>query len=152
EGARYTDAEAYFIYIGQSTKTNLDPDTKYIKMHAKKIYQFALTHVTDAMKSCLDTSAIDIVDVKTLLLHQAKERLDEAIMTGFYSLYQKEAPENVMAMSIYKVGNSSVARVPTLFDLILKDEIETHEIKKGDIIIFASVGAGMHINSIVYRY
>lgn len=152
ESASYTHDEAYFLYFGQSNNTNLDPDTKYIKMHGKKIYQFALIHVPDAMKSCLDKSGIDILDVKKILIHQANEKMDEAIVKRFYSLYQKEAPENVMPMSIYKLGNSSVATVPTLFDLILKDEIENHEIKKGDIIIFASVGAGMHINSIVYRY
>jgi 3-oxoacyl-[acyl-carrier-protein] synthase-3 len=50
------------------------------------------------------------------------------------------------------LGNSSVATVPTLFDLIRKDKLKDHKLSKGDIIIFASVGAGMHINAIVYKY
>ena len=54
-------------------------------------------------------------------------------------------------MSIHKLGNSSVATVPTLYDLILNNQIENHEIKPGDIIILASVGAGMNINAIVYK-
>jgi 3-oxoacyl-[acyl-carrier-protein] synthase-3 len=61
-------------------------------------------------------------------------------------------PEGIMPMSIHKLGNSSVATVPTLFDLILKNQIEGHQINKGDILLLASVGAGMNINAMVYKY
>jgi 3-oxoacyl-[acyl-carrier-protein] synthase-3 len=57
-----------------------------------------------------------------------------------------------MPMSIHKFGNSSVATVPTLFDLVKNEKLGNHELDKGDIIMFASVGAGMHINAITYRY
>jgi 3-oxoacyl-[acyl-carrier-protein] synthase III len=56
-----------------------------------------------------------------------------------------------MPMNIHKFGNSSVATVPTLFDLVKSGQIENHELHKGDIILFASVGAGMNINAICYR-
>ena len=78
--------------------------------------------------------------------------MDEAIVKRFYRLYKTPVPEFIMPMTINKLGNSSVATVPTLFDLIRKGEIEGHNLNKGDIIIFASVGAGMHINAIVYKY
>jgi 3-oxoacyl-[acyl-carrier-protein] synthase-3 len=55
-------------------------------------------------------------------------------------------------MSIHTLGNSSVATVPTLFDMVLKGQIENQEVAKGDIVIFASVGAGMSLNAIVYKY
>ena len=54
-------------------------------------------------------------------------------------------------MSINKLGNSSVATVPTLYDLVLNGELKGHSIQKGDVVIFASVGAGMNINAIVYK-
>jgi 3-oxoacyl-[acyl-carrier-protein] synthase-3 len=78
--------------------------------------------------------------------------MDEAIINRFYRLFKSKAPEGIMPMSIHKLGNSSVATVPTLFDLIRNNKLEDHQIHKGDVIIFASVGAGMHINAIVYRY
>ena len=56
-----------------------------------------------------------------------------------------------MPMSIAQLGNSSVATVPTLYDLVTKGKIENQELNKGDVIIFASVGAGMNINAIVYK-
>ena len=121
-------------------------------MYGRKIYEFALTNVPAAMKSCLDKSGIDINDIKKILIHQANEKMDEAIVKRFYKLYGMKMPENIMPMTIDKLGNSSVATVPTLYDMILKGKMNVHSINKGDIILFASVGAGMNINAIIYKY
>ena len=152
ESASFTYDEAYYLYFGNSYNQDLCQDTRYIKMHGRKIYEFALNNVPTAMKMCLDKSGVDIKDVKKVLFHQANEKMDEAIVKRFYRLYKTEAPEDIMPMSIHKLGNSSVATVPTLFDLIKNNKMEDHKLNKGDIIIFASVGAGMHINAFVYQY
>jgi 3-oxoacyl-[acyl-carrier-protein] synthase-3 len=152
ETASFTYDEAYYLFFGKSNNQDLCEDTRYIKMHGRKIYEFALNNVPLAMKTCLDNSGIDISDVKKILIHQANEKMDEAIIKRFYRLYKTPEPEGIMPMSIHKLGNSSVATVPTLFDLIRKGKLEDHTINKGDVILFASVGAGMHINAITYRY
>ena len=152
ESASFTYDEAYYLFFGNSNNKNLCPDTRYIKMHGRKIYEFALTNVAQVMKDCLEKSGVDISEVKKVLIHQANEKMDEAIIKRFYRLFKVKAPEGIMPMSIHKLGNSSVATVPTLFDLIRNNKLEDHQINKGDVIIFASVGAGMHINAIVYRY
>ena len=152
ETASFTLDEAYYLYYGCSNNQELDKDTRYIKMEGRKIYEFALNNVPKAMKICLDKSGVDIKDVKKILIHQANEKMDEAIVKRFYRLYKTPMPEDIMPMSIHKLGNSSVATVPTLFDLIKKDNFKSHSIEKGDIILFASVGAGMHINAIAYKY
>ena len=56
-----------------------------------------------------------------------------------------------MPMVISKLGNSSVATIPTLLKMIKNGELPSHEVKKDDVILFASVGAGMNINAIVYQ-
>ena len=89
--------------------------------------------------------------LKAVKLHQANEKMDEAIIKRFFKLYGVEAPENVMPMSIDKLGNSSVATVPTLYDLVVKRKLDDHEIHPGDVVMFASVGAGMNINAVVYK-
>ena len=152
ETASFTYDEAYYLFFGNSNNKNLCPNTRYIKMHGRKIYEFALTNVAQAMKDCLDKSGVDISQVKKVLIHQANEKMDEAIIKRFYRLYKAKAPEGIMPMSIHKLGNSSVATVPTLFDLIRNNKLDDHQINDGDVIIFASVGAGMHINAIVYKY
>ncbi|MEM9680679.1 MAG: 3-oxoacyl-[acyl-carrier-protein] synthase III C-terminal domain-containing protein, partial [Bacteroidota bacterium] len=153
ESASFTYDEAYYLYFGNSNNKTLCPDTRYIKMDGRKIYEFALTNVPQAMKSCLDNSGADISEVKKIFIHQANEKMDEAILKRFYRLYKAEIPEHIMPMSIQKYGNSSVATVPTLFDLVKNNKLDdNHYLEKGDVIIFASVGAGMHINAIVYKY
>ena len=149
--ASYTYDEANYLFFGNSYNKTHDPDVRYIKMYGRKIYEFALSNVPLAMKECLDEAQIDISQVKKILIHQANEKMDEAIIQRFYKLFKTTVPEGIMPMSIHKLGNSSVATVPTLYDLIIKGEIENQSLNKGDIILFASVGAGMNINAIVYK-
>lgn len=152
KSASFTYEEAYFLFNGNSYDKEENSSTKYIKMYGRKIYEFACTHVPVAMKECLDQSGIDISKVKKILIHQANQKMDEAIVKRFYKLYNRQAPDNVMPMCIEFLGNSSVATVPTLLDLILKGNLENQQIHSGDVVIFASVGAGMNINALVYRF
>jgi len=60
-------------------------------------------------------------------------------------------PKNVMPMTISTLGNTSVATLPTLYDLLLKNKLNDHKLNKDDVLIFASVGAGMNINAVIYK-
>ena len=140
------------LHVSKSYNPDLPQEINYIKMHGRKIYEFALSNVPLAMKSALDKSAVSIDKIKKVIIHQANEKMDEAIIHRFYKLYQMPVPDGIMPMSIHKLGNSSVATVPTLLDLVIKGKLEGHEILKGDFILLASVGAGMNINAIVYQY
>ncbi|HPR59166.1 MAG TPA: ketoacyl-ACP synthase III [Bacteroidales bacterium] len=151
--ASFANEEAYFLYFGKSNIDDSNPNVKYIKMYGRKVYEFALKHVPHAMKDSLDRAGVDIHDLKKVLIHQANEKLDAEVIKRFYRLYGiRQVPEFIMPMSIHKLGNSSVATVPTLLDLIRKKQIEGHELNKGDVIMFSSVGAGMNLNAITYRY
>jgi 3-oxoacyl-[acyl-carrier-protein] synthase-3 len=152
ESASFTYTEKDYLFYGKSYNNDLDPDVFYIKMHGRKIYEFALSNVPTAMKSCLEKSGIAIEEVKKILIHQANEKMDEAIINRFYKLYNQTPPEGIMPMSINFLGNSSVATIPTLYDLLVNNQLKNHEINKGDVLLFASVGAGMNINAFVYRY
>ncbi|WP_445957719.1 3-oxoacyl-ACP synthase III family protein [Yeosuana sp.] len=151
ETGSYTYDEAYYLFFGKSNNQELCKDTRYIKMDGRKIYEFALTNVPDAMKTCLEKSGKSINDVKKIFIHQANEKMDEAIVKRFYKLFKMQPPEGIMPMSIQNLGNSSVATVPTLFDLVINNKLPNQSLSKGDVIIFASVGGGMHINAIVYQ-
>lgn len=152
ESASYTFNESDYIHFGKSYNNTHDPNVRYIKMFGKKIYEFALTHVPTAMKECLEKSGESIHNVKKILIHQANEKMDEAIVHRFYRLYGMKVPEHIMPMTIQKLGNSSVATIPTLMDVLRNDGIDDHRITKGDVVIICSVGAGMNINALVYRY
>ena len=144
--------ETYFLYLGKSYHPEGEEETRYIKMKGRKVYEYAIKNVPIAMKECIEKAGVDIKDVKKFFLHQANEKMDEGFIKALFKLYgTREVPENIMPMSIHDLGNSSVATIPTLYDMVKHGKYPQHQLNKGDIVIFASVGAGMNINAICYR-
>ncbi len=132
--------------------TDENKDDIFLKMNGRKLYQYALSTVPDAIKSCLEKSGTCITKIKNVLIHQANGKMDDAILARLFKLYGiKEIPNHIMPMTIAELGNSSVATIPTLLDLIQKGKLEDHKIEKDDVIVFASVGAGMNINAVTYK-
>lgn len=149
----FTKDEAYYLYLGKSNIGDSDPKIRYIKMHGRKIYEFSLNYVPGVVKESIDKANLDIKDISKIFIHQANEKMDQEIIKRLFRLYQiREVPTDIMPMSIHKLGNNSVATVPTLLDLVRKERFGDHDLNRGDNIILASVGAGMNINSIAYRY
>ena len=145
--------EIDYINMGQSFYPESDPRIRFIKMKGRKVYEYAMKQVPAAMKDCLDKSGIDIHQLKKVFIHQANEKMDEGIIKRLYMLYGlSQHPDFIMPMSIHWLGNSSVATVPTLFDLVRKGKVSNQHLEPGDVILFASVGAGMNINAVCYRY
>lgn len=150
--ASHTDEEVGYLYFGASNAPDQDPNAGYMKMLGRKIYEYSLTQVPLAMKLSMERSGLPIEDLKKILIHQANEKMDEAIVLRFYKQYRLKVDlQEKMPMNIQALGNSSVATIPTLYNMILKGQIENHHISPGDLLMFASVGAGMNINSFVYR-
>ncbi|MGN6352071.1 MAG: 3-oxoacyl-ACP synthase III family protein [Parafilimonas sp.] len=148
----FTGDEADYICMGRSNNAGIDESKHFLKMKGRKVYEFALKEVPAAIKSCLDECNIAIKEVKKIFIHQANEKMDEAIVERLFGLYGiKQAPKHIMPMNIKWLGNSSVATIPTLFDMVVKGAFKDHSINKNDIIVFASVGAGMNINAVCYR-
>lgn len=134
-----------------------DPQSKdkdiFIKMNGRKLYEFALNHVPHVVKTSLDKADVHLSEINKVLIHQANEKMDEAILSRLFKLYDMEfSNKSVMPMIISWLGNSSVATIPTLLDLLLKNKLKDQNINKGDKVVFASVGAGMNINAIVYQF
>ncbi len=148
----HTLKEVNYIGMGPSANPDSDPHVQYIKMQGRKVYEYALHHVPAAMKVCLDKAGVPIGQLKKIFIHQANAKMDEAIIERFYQLYDLPVPENILPMNIHYLGNSSVATIPTLYDMVRKNKLPPHQLATGDIVLFASVGAGMSINAICYRY
>jgi len=138
-------------------ETSLDPAypdrTLFLRMEGHKLYEYALTRVPGVVKESLERAGLALGDVRKVLIHQANAKMDEAIIRRLFRLYGlREVPEGIMPMTISWLGNSSVATLPTLLDLLSRGELNGHLVHSGDVIVFASVGAGMNINSMVYRW
>ncbi|MGI9527711.1 MAG: 3-oxoacyl-ACP synthase III family protein [Weeksellaceae bacterium] len=141
-------------YLMNTTSFNKDykPTTISIGMKGRKVYEFALRNVPDAIHQLLSEADVDIQLIDKILLHQANAKMDHAMVKRLYKLYGQEVPVGVDPMTVQLFGNSSVATVPTMFDLVAKNKLGDHHFTPGSYIVMGSVGAGMNINAILYKF
>jgi len=149
-----SDAVQYsnLLSMGKSFKPGFRETDIFLKMNGRKLYEYALNTVPQMVKDCVAKAGILAQDVKKILVHQANAKMNEAILTRLFKLFNiSEIPKGIMPMTINKLGNNSVATIPILFDMILKNKLNGHVLNQGDYIVLASVGAGMNVNVVVYR-
>jgi 3-oxoacyl-[acyl-carrier-protein] synthase III len=124
----------------------------FLKMDGRKLYEYVLNTVPQVLKDCIDRVGLTLSNIKKVIIHQANAKMDDAILFRLFKLYNiKDIPKHIMPMTIAWLGNNSVATIPILLDLLIRGEMENQQLAKGDHCIFASVGAGMNVNVIVYR-
>jgi 3-oxoacyl-[acyl-carrier-protein] synthase-3 len=190
------------LRMAKSYDPNYRGEELFLKMDGHELFKYALKNVAGVVKESLDRAGLGIENIDKILLHQANDRLDYKIAEKLFKLYgikpDEELIRSIMPMTISWLGNSSVATLPTLYDLLVKSKFDNpnsepiqvpdvfngnplvpevirdalarggsfvsennnlerkinnsnHTINPGDLLVFASVGAGMNINSIVYR-
>lgn len=148
----YAAGQIDLLTMGPSN-TAEDSDGLFIKMNGRKVYEMALKYVPLVVKNLLDKANVDIAEIKKVLIHQANDKMDTAILERLFKMYgQDTVPADIMPMTISWLGNSSVATIPTLLDLVLNKKMDHHHIEQGDKVVMVSVGAGMNINAILYQF
>jgi 3-oxoacyl-[acyl-carrier-protein] synthase-3 len=142
---------AYMLRMDESYKPDGNDDNLYLKMMGHRLYEYALKTVPLVVKQSIEKAKLKLREIKKVLIHQANEKMDESILNRINDLFREKIDiHEIMPMTISWLGNSSVATLPTLLDLIMKGK-HNHKLEKGDVIVFASVGAGMNVNAMVYR-
>jgi 3-oxoacyl-[acyl-carrier-protein] synthase-3 len=143
---------AGLLSMGRSYNPGYVDDALFLKMRGHKLYEYALRTLPQVIQDALEKAGLLLGDVKKVLLHQANAKMDEAIVSRLCKLcgVATVAPE-IVPMTISWLGNSSVATLPTLLDLLMKGRLPDQQLAAGDLVVFASVGAGMNANSVTYR-
>jgi 3-oxoacyl-[acyl-carrier-protein] synthase-3 len=137
--------------MGKSYNPDYAESDLFLKMQGHKLYEYALRFVPPVVKECITRAGLTLRDISKILIHQANAKMDEAILERIYKQFGTDpAPSLVMPMTISWLGNSSVATLPTLLDLLLKERLENQRLAPGQRIVLASVGAGMNISTAVY--
>ena len=154
--AHYTETlangHAYILHLGPSSNPHYSENNLFLKMNGRKLYEQALRHVPQVIKNSMDKIGLSLRDVDKLLIHQANNKMDEAILKELSELCgTNRLPGDIMPMSISWLGNSSVATLPTLYDLIIHGQLNGHTMDPNALLVFAAVGAGININSVIYR-
>ncbi|MEA1882082.1 MAG: ketoacyl-ACP synthase III [Candidatus Marinimicrobia bacterium] len=141
------------IFVGQSNNPALKEKILF-KMNGKEVYRYATTWVPQVIKKTLDKLELSVEDIDLFLFHQANGKMLTAIAKNLGKLYNQDLSffNGKIPSTIEFTGNTSVATIPTMLDLIQNKKLDNYEIKSGQKIIMASVGAGMHCNAIVYQF
>lgn len=147
-----TAEHAWLLRMEGSSRPDCEGGDLFLKMEGHKVYEYAVRAVPEVVEECLEKAGAQVADVRKFLLHQANAKMDEAILRRVLrSAGLRTPPEELAPMTVGWLGNSSVATLPTLLDLLLRDEVEGHRLASGDLVVFASVGAGMNANALAYR-
>jgi 3-oxoacyl-[acyl-carrier-protein] synthase III len=141
------------IYLGKSYNKEITAPTLF-KMTGKDVYKYATVWVPRVIKKALDKANLTASDVDMFLFHQANGKMLHAFANNLSQMYGIEGLsfDGKIPVTIHFTGNTSVATIPTMLDLIRQGELDNYEIKAGMKVVFASVGAGMHCNAIVYQF
>ncbi|MEX1238773.1 MAG: ketoacyl-ACP synthase III [Cyclobacteriaceae bacterium] len=148
----FTGELTYVLKMDRSNSPSYPENDLFLKMEGRTLYENVLKNVPGVIKESIDKAGLTISDIDKFLIHQANKKMDEAILQRLFAEYGiRSSCYDSMPMTISWLGNSSVATLPTLYDLLVKDQLENQTVKPGSILVFVSVGAGVNVNAMVYR-
>jgi len=120
----------------------VDQRLHYVKQDGQAVFKFAVRNTEEACRRLLDRNGVKPADVDLFVSHQANRRIitSAAEKLGL-------APEKVI-INIEKFGNTTAGTIP----LALNDAMLDGRLKKGDLVLLASVGAGFTVGAILLRW
>lgn len=148
----FAGAGTYVLKMGPSYNPALPPDALFMKMKGRVLYEHVLQTVPRVVKTCMEQAGVSRDELDMVLMHQANLKMDEAILKRIFERNGTHfLPEKMMPLTISFLGNSSVATVLTLYDLVAKKQMGDYTFRPGGLLLFAAMGAGVNINAMVYR-
>jgi len=114
----------------------------FTKMNGRQVFEFSVREISRVSKKLLDKTGVKLEDIDWFIPHQANLRITQA---GAEKL---GIPMEKVVVTIDKFGNSSAASIPVALDTIRKEG----KLKKGDLVLMVSFGAGMTSGAILMRW
>eukprot|EP00475_Leptophrys_vorax_P006063 TRINITY_DN13700_c0_g1_i1.p1 TRINITY_DN13700_c0_g1~~TRINITY_DN13700_c0_g1_i1.p1 ORF type:complete len:419 (-),score=-0.83 TRINITY_DN13700_c0_g1_i1:251-1507(-) len=113
-----------------------------IEMNGKEVYKFAVTSVPQVLQSALEEAEISAADIDWLLLHQANQRIMDAVAN------KMGIPLEKIISNVASYGNTSAASIPIALD----EAVRSGKVKPGDVLATAGFGAGLTWAGAIIRY
>jgi 3-oxoacyl-[acyl-carrier-protein] synthase III len=113
-----------------------------LAMNGKEVYRFAVNKVPEAIDKVLFTAGLTVADVDWLILHQANQRIMEAVATRI------GLPAQKIVSNVADYGNTSAASIP----IALNAAVRSGQIKAGDTIATSGFGAGLSWGAAIFRW
>jgi 3-oxoacyl-[acyl-carrier-protein] synthase III len=114
----------------------------YVKQEGQHVFKFAVRKMYEVCSNLLERHGVEAKDVKLMIPHQANKRIIEATAERLGM-----RPDQVI-INIDRFGNTTAATIP----LATRDAVEAGKLEKGDLVIFAAVGAGFTVGANLWRW
>jgi 3-oxoacyl-[acyl-carrier-protein] synthase III len=114
----------------------------FVKQEGQQVFKFAVRKMYETCRALLDRHGLTAKDIKVLIAHQANRRIILA------TAERLGMSEDQVIINIGRFGNTTGATIP----LATRDAIESGKLKKGDVVLFAAVGAGFTVGASLWRW
>jgi len=114
----------------------------FVKQDGQQVFKYAVRKMYEMSRELLDRHGLTAKDVKVLIPHQANKRIITAAADRL------GLRDEQVVIDIDKYGNTTAGTIP----LATRDAIEQGRLKKGDLVIFATVGAGFTVGVNLWRW
>ena len=120
----------------------VDQRLHYVKQDGQTVFKFAVKKTEEICARVMERNNVTGADIDLFVSHQANRRI---IMSAAERL---GLPEEKVVINIEKYGNTTAGTIP----LALADAVADGRLKKGNLVLLASVGAGFTVGSVLLRW
>lgn len=120
----------------------VDQRLHFVKQEGAAVFKFAVKKTEEISRRLLSRNGLDPSQLDLFVSHQANRRIIEA------STERLELPPEKVVINLDKYGNTTGATIP----LALADARTSGRLKKGDLVLLASVGAGFTVGAVLLRW
>lgn len=119
-----------------------DGNFQRVTMNGKEVYRFAVQKVPEVIDKALFRAHLTVDDVDWLVLHQANQRILDAVAQ------RMKIPETKVISNLANYGNTSAASIPIAIDEAVRDG----QIKVNDTIAASGFGAGLSWGAAIFKW
>ena len=119
----------------------VDKRLHYVKQEGQQVFKFAVRRMSEIAGSLLEEHGLTTGDVRWMIPHQANKRIITAVS-------ERLGLQDRVVVNIADYGNTTAATIP----LAARDALESGDLKRGDLVLFAAVGAGYTVGTNLWRW
>ena len=120
----------------------VDQRMHYVKQDGQAVFKFAVRKTEEISRRVLERNGLDGSEIDLFVSHQANRRIITA------AAERLGMPESKVVINLERFGNTTGATIP----LALADAVADRRLKRGDLVLLASVGAGFTVGSVLLRW
>jgi 3-oxoacyl-[acyl-carrier-protein] synthase-3 len=123
------------------SRETVEKGLHFVKQEGQQVFKYAVRKMYEGCQSVLERNNLKPEDIGCLITHQANKRIICAVA-------ERMGMQDRVIINIGEYGNTTAATIP----LATRDAIAWGRLKKGDLVVFAAVGAGYTVGVNLWRW